>query len=329
MGPSILCLLRIRWEYELKIIAFVWLQIIFLPVFAMGAAGKQKLKQSEKREAVHVNKLGVSSQSLHFVVADSTYQSLLSIPVVKAVKEMITGTTQYIQRESVTDGPKKKKKGSNNSKRVSVSYLYDSSDIKAIADLTSGAEIIIHGEGEPFVIGLAEPHADWDLHPVKLADHLIENGLPNEDITIRLFACHSSATYETMNFAQDLSIVLSDKGFHRVRVIGYTGLLTQNKNGKIGSCCADPFPLSDQLISEFQGRHKYKPLTSCEQSFVDGRAEKLAKQQLSDLSRKPYQWAHGDDGYIKDYMQNMSVHPRFLFKSVLEEIKRRDAVNQH
>lgn len=153
--------------------------------------------------------------------------------LMSAIAETKTQTEQYLNRQT--------------GRRLD--YLFDES--MSLNSLTSGDEIFIHGEGEPFVIGFNEPSTDYDLHPAKLAERLIALGLPtDQDITIVLFSCHSAAEYKSICFARDLSLVFSQLGFENIIVKGFNGLLNFKRKGKVTGCFADPLPGADECLGE-------------------------------------------------------------------------------
>ena len=79
-------------------------------------------------------------------------------------------------------------------------HLYDEECMKKlIGRLNDGDELIIHGEGQPFVIGLNEPSA-YDLSPYILAKLLKSYEMPDLAININLLACYSATQYQELNF---------------------------------------------------------------------------------------------------------------------------------
>lgn len=110
--------------------------------------------------------------------------------------------------------------------------------------MNEGDTLVIHGEGEPFVIGFAEPTI-YDLYPHRLLKILMDNTLPmDRTIHIDLLCCHSAATFKNTNFARDVAILLGCYGYRNIDVSGYTGLVKEQvkqKNIKF-SCVGDPHP---------------------------------------------------------------------------------------
>ena len=118
-----------------------------------------------------------------------------------------------------------------------VYFLYDRDSMSKLTEkLTPGDTIVLHGEGQPFVIGL-DSSTPYDLDATKLARLLKEANLI-DGVNIELLTCNSAVDYTvedglTLNFARDTSEALHFLcGYQNINVSGYSGLIVDKENGK-------------------------------------------------------------------------------------------------
>ena len=93
-------------------------------------------------------------------------------------------------------------------------------------------EIIIHGEGYPFLVGPNElgPYTVTAKH---LAELIATAMIPDMNLRIQLLTCNSATSYEGSNFARDLSSALYYfYGYKNISVSGYTGFIEVKSNAK-------------------------------------------------------------------------------------------------
>jgi len=160
-------------------------------------------------------------------------------------------------------------------------YLYDKENMqKLIKQLNDGDEIVLHGEGQPFLIGLEEP-SDYDLTPFKLAKLLAKNNLLDIDININLLACFSATQYYELNFAHDTSDALfAIFKYEKSTVTGYTGMIKVSGNAK--------FSVTTEMEKDKRGTHG-----SLRDACLVYRNGQLIKKGriLGDDSHLAYSWA--------------------------------------
>ncbi|STY28817.1 Uncharacterised protein [Legionella wadsworthii] len=160
-------------------------------------------------------------------------------------------------------------------------YLYDKENMqKLMKQLNDGDEIVLHGEGQPFLIGLEEP-SDYDLTPFKLAKLLAKNNLPDIDININLLACFSATQYCELNFAHDTSDALfTIFKYEKPKVTGYTGMIKVSDNAK--------FSVTTEMEKDKRGTHG-----SLKDACLVYRNGQLIKKGriLGDNSHIAYSWA--------------------------------------
>ena len=155
--------------------------------------------------------------------------------------------------------------------------------------LCDGDEIIVHGEGQPFILGLEEP-SNYDLHGQSFAKLLYNHRMPDIDINITLLACHSATNYAPnkgvdINFARDMSKALSFYQYQKVTVTGYTGLIVVKNGGK--------YSVSSKIIEKaLNGTHS--SLDDARIIYRNGSAI-ITTRIMADLSNIAYSWA---DQYI-------------------------------
>ncbi|KTD40526.1 hypothetical protein [Legionella parisiensis] len=172
----------------------------------------------------------------------------------------------------------RKEKGEHSNE---IFYLYDKENMqKLIKQLNDGDEIVLHGEGQPFLIGLEQP-SDYDLTPFKLAKLLAKNNLPDIDININLLACFSATQYHELNFAHDTSDALfAIFKYEKPRVTGYTGMIKVSGNAK--------FSVTTEMEKDKRGSHG-----SLKDACLVYRNGQLIKKGriLGDNSHIAYSWA--------------------------------------
>ena len=180
-------------------------------------------------------------------------------------------------------------------------YLYDERSMRNLMiKLKDGDELILHGEGQPFVIGLDEPSPDYDLNAYRLAEILNGYGFPKKEINIKLLACHSGSAWEerekgiNLNFARDLSRTLySVFGYTQPKVTGYTGFIVDKENnGK--------YSVSAELDTSVKGkRPAHRSLDAAKMVYQEGKPimTECCNTPLADISNVAYGWA---DKYIQE-----------------------------
>lgn len=166
-----------------------------------------------------------------------------------------------------------------------VFYLYDAKSMKDLVDrLKPGDTICLHGEGQPFVIGLNGPSC-YDLDPKRLADLLHEADLP-DGVNIDLIACNSAVNFTddgyVFNFAKDTSEALHYL-HHRqnINVSGYKGLVVDKENGK--------FSVSKTIASTTRGDHM--SLDTGRLTYNNGVKTEPDRAEISSVMT--YGWAEG------------------------------------
>lgn len=172
-------------------------------------------------------------------------------------------------------------------------YLYGANALQALCHtLKDGDEIILHGEGQPFIMGLAEP-SKYDLTPYKLAECLHHAGIPNDKrITLTLLACNSASDLRTeegddFNFARDTSESLHAV-FHyqTMSVTGYTGLVVIKDNG----ACSVAARIDNHADKRRKNKNPHGSLEASAATYNNGEAV-TQRRVLSDLSNIAYSWA--------------------------------------
>jgi len=109
----------------------------------------------------------------------------------RSLESMIRKTAASLESEAL----KSIKASTKESTNPTLYYLYTEKSMQTLmAKINDYDDIILHGEGQPFVIGLAE-ESKFDLHPVKLAQLLLDAEMPDYNINITLLACHSASLY--------------------------------------------------------------------------------------------------------------------------------------
>jgi molybdopterin converting factor small subunit len=175
-------------------------------------------------------------------------------------------------------------------------YLYNDRNMNLLINkLKKGDEIVVHGEGNPFVIGLEEP-SQYDLSAIKLAEKLEKNKLPDIAININLLTCNSASEYknsgykhseyEKFNFAQNCSEALNIFfKYENILITGYTSMIKVNSNAK--------YTVSSANDRDSKGTH-----ASLEDASMVYKNGKLVKEGriLSDLSKEDFSFAQS---YIK------------------------------
>lgn len=185
--------------------------------------------------------------------------------------------------------PKNKLNKKNNKQSSnSIYYLFDDSSNglpKLMEQLKTGDKLVIHGEGEPFVLGLTVPSC-FDTHGRSLAELLKQAGLPDLDISIQLLACNSAVDFPmysdtqeqivNINFARDMARALHfEFNKTQVKVIGYTGYVSEKeKKGGFG-------------VSSELGSNESVPLTRAMQVYKAGEC-RHADRALVDLTQIPF-----------------------------------------
>lgn len=183
-------------------------------------------------------------------------------------------------------------------------YLADEESMHGLMKkLNDGDELILHGEGQAFVIGLEEP-SNFDLNPFSLAKYLYQANMPDINMNIRLLACHSATTYAPsddittdLNFARDTSKSLRQHfKYEHITVTGYTGFIVVKNSGK--------YSVSSVLDGATTKTDKKRTHGSLEQaSMVYKRGELISKGVIlsENYSNMAFDWAKP---YITAYKQS-------------------------
>jgi len=183
-------------------------------------------------------------------------------------------------------------------------YLFDDASMRELfSGLKKGDEIILHGEGEPFILGLEEP-SPYDLHAYRLAELLNDYQLPDEEIGISLLSCNSGLTWEdpekgvNCNFARDLSRALHIAfGYSHVTVTGYKGYIVVKDGGKFSVCGAEKRKPSSNA--------PHASLEDANIKYENGYIMSETPRKIGDLSNVAFSWA---STYIADaHRGNMIV----------------------
>ncbi len=189
----------------------------------------------------------------------------------------------------------KKVKVTNKDTNPEIYYLYDKDSMRTfMGRLTENDEIIMHGEGQPFILGLQEPSA-YDLHAQLFAKLLYENKMPSFPLNITLLTCQSATTYAPVdsnidiNFARDMSRALYAFGYKNVKVAGFTGFVVVKPNG-------GKYSISSTLGYSNKGTHCN--LERAKRVYKNGELlTPNAKIMTNNLSNMAFIWA---DKYIKN-----------------------------
>lgn len=112
-------------------------------------------------------------------------------------------------------------------------YLFNTDVDNKLAGIRPGDTLIIHAEGNPFIISPGFSDTPYCLTAGELAEHLVNNKLPNTEMSIKILACNSGTQVEGKTFAQDLSQVLYYlHNLKKIIVEGYNGFIIVKKNSK-------------------------------------------------------------------------------------------------
>ena len=112
-------------------------------------------------------------------------------------------------------------------------HLYSEDSMEQLKkQLKEHDEILIHGEGYPFLIGPTEL-GPYTITAKELAMRLYVANTPDLHIHIKLLTCNSATMYEGSNFARDVSRALTFCfHYNNVSVSGYTGFIEVKSNAK-------------------------------------------------------------------------------------------------
>lgn len=212
--------------------------------------------------------------------------------------QKIEGLSKII-KQSATDlisetilAVKKMSKREPNNCSPSIYFLHDEHSMDDLMrKLQADDEIIIHGEGQPFVIGLDVP-SPFDIHGQSLAKLFKANQMPDIQINIVLLSCLSASTYAPsadidINFARDMSKALNSFGYQNVTVTGYTGFVVVKNSGK--------YSVSSILEKSTTGTHA--SLKDAQMVYLNGDTVIEGRILTKDISNKAYDWA-------QDYIKN-------------------------
>lgn len=147
--------------------------------------------------------------------------------------------------------------------------------------IVDGDELIVHGEGSPFLVGPAES-GPYTLTPFQFALLLDENKFPDLDINICLLSCNSATEYNGNNYACDTSKALNVFfRYNFICVTGYTGFIEVKSNAK--------FAVSSVLGRSTKGTHA--DLDSAKIVYKNGRVCFRNKIMINTLSMMQFSWA--------------------------------------
>ena len=112
-------------------------------------------------------------------------------------------------------------------------YLHHSCSLEHLgSQVHDGDEIIIHGEGYPFLVGPNEL-GPFTVTAKHLADIINTAKIPDLNLNLQLLTCNSATSYENSNFARDLSRALYYcYDYKNISVTGYTGFIESKSNAK-------------------------------------------------------------------------------------------------
>jgi len=179
-------------------------------------------------------------------------------------------------------------------------YLHDEqSMINLMRKLNEDDEIVVHGEGLPFILGVEEP-SSYDLHAQSFAKLLYENKMPHFLLNITLLSCQSATTYApddgdiNINFARDMSTALHAYNYSTVNVTGYAGyVVVKPSSGK--------YSVSSVLGDSKKGTHA--KLDDAKMVYKNGVLVTKGKA-MTDLSNVAFSWAKY---YIKNAVAGQKI----------------------
>jgi hypothetical protein len=203
-------------------------------------------------------------------------------------------------------------------------FLYDQASMaKLFERMEDGDEIILHGEGQPFLIGLDVPCPAYDLNAYKFASLLHDHQMPDLKMSIALLACNSGLTYErvnegmSLNFTRDLSKALHVLyGYQKVSVIGYTGFIVDKEK-------AGKYSVSAGLDNDKGKRSEHASLEDASVVYEHGVLVKEGRT-LGNLSNVAYSWAQS---YIESAHEGnvlVKVEEQKKFKEIQAEQRSED-----
>lgn len=164
----------------------------------------------------------------------------------------------------------------------SVYCLYDKESMQnLVGKLKHDDTVVLHGEGQPFLVGLASM-SKYDLDAVSFAQLLNEAKFP-DDVNIELYTCLSAVNYidgdYNYNFARDTSEALHYlHGYKNIHVSGFAGLIVDKENGK--------FSVS-KTVKRNPGDHL--SIDAARITYLNG--EKTKKSPEEPRSTMSYDWA--------------------------------------
>jgi len=184
-------------------------------------------------------------------------------------------------------------------------FLYDQKSMTTLMSMIeNGDEIILHGEGQPFVIGLEVPCEQYDLNAYKLASLLERYGMPDRNISINLLSCNSGLDYKDadkkidINFTRDMSRALHFLfDYNNISVIGYTGFIVDKEK-------AGKYSVSSGIDNDKGKRSTHASLEEASVEYKQN-VEVKTGRVLGNLANIAFSWA--SPYILKAHAGNMEV----------------------
>lgn len=173
-------------------------------------------------------------------------------------------------------------------------YLFDNDAAEHLERIKDGDALVIHAEGNPFIISPGFCNTPYTLTAGQLAEHLKNNSLPNVEVTIKILACNSGTQVESKTFAQDLSQALCYlHGIKRPIIEGYNGFIIVKKNSKYSATSIAQNSGTRVSKSISKGTHAKVDEVSC--SYRKGRLLSPPKKILIPNTENPYSFLVRND----------------------------------
>lgn len=162
-------------------------------------------------------------------------------------------------------------------------YWFDETQMKALAgSLSEEDALVIHGEGNPFIIGLNEPSI-YDLSPLSFGKMLDAYEFPRElGFNIEFLSCNTGSSWKCINFSQICSLGLSViYHYPHLHVSGYAAYVVEKDNGKFSAS-----------LDIDKDTHKHLHLDLKMAMVVYRNGEEIAPaKKIAKLENNAYDWA--------------------------------------